>query len=715
MRHIWRRVACCLPGLAAALLAGCAGDAGVADGSRGAPAEPPAQAARLTPLALPAPAGLLAQINAQPAARARQASTSFNEVDVQHDGGEFDPLLPLAAVAADGPGAVFSPSWDGSPAAGLNGVAYCTYHFDIPGYDRNPQLRLIWSTPPADYNACFVALANWDTNRWDWYQPGSNWRVELPAMDPYLGVGYDILVVVAVASSGETPDLGVLRVGGYPPQPALSATPTSGDIPLDFTLDASASVDAEYAIVKYEWDMDGDGVYDNDTGVLPSIGGIYGVNGSFHPTVRVTNEINARATAATQVEAIGYWTHTWGATQSDQLSDFVIDGESAIYAAGQMQRDTFDILLQKWSPTGELLWSRGFEGGDDEYIEALARCDNGDLVLVGNQADQTAGMQMLAQRWSSTGELLWSRNWGGSGYDRLDRVLVDGEDLYVAGQGVTGAGAGNLCLFKLTGTGSLSWGRYRDGGAEDRLTDIVFNWNILSGNTGVTLLGETTQGGDPNLWKVVYALNGDFSSGQQLGSSSQPKRYGRMLRVYSLIGGTTRYYISGTLDSGSGPELFISATDVSGAHLWATKVPGASPQVWDLAFDGTGSLLVAGFDSPAATNQAMLYQFQTADGAYLGGEAWIDPDGHARGLEVRSFRQGLLLAGFSRSSGGGWETAGFSGTALTLDFSAFNGAGGDPGWALEDYGGVVDNNTLVGIHDSGAGGDDCLLTYRPHL
>ena len=58
--------------------------------------------------------------------------------------------------------------------------------------------------------------------------------------------------------------------GNQPPTAVLQAVPTSGPIPLTVQFDGSGSFDPEGTPLSYAWDLDGDGLYDDATGVTTS-------------------------------------------------------------------------------------------------------------------------------------------------------------------------------------------------------------------------------------------------------------------------------------------------------------------------------------------------------------------------------------------------------------------------------------------------------------
>jgi PKD repeat protein len=59
---------------------------------------------------------------------------------------------------------------------------------------------------------------------------------------------------------------------------------------LTVNFDASASTDSDGTIVLYEWDFDGDGIFDMDTGATSTVSTEYTTAGDYDPAVRVTDD-----------------------------------------------------------------------------------------------------------------------------------------------------------------------------------------------------------------------------------------------------------------------------------------------------------------------------------------------------------------------------------------------------------------------------------------
>jgi N,N-dimethylformamidase beta subunit-like, C-terminal/Concanavalin A-like lectin/glucanases superfamily/PKD domain len=80
-----------------------------------------------------------------------------------------------------------------------------------------------------------------------------------------------------------------IKVGAQPPSPSFTISPNPAVVGIPVHFDASASSDADGSIVKYEWDLDGNGSYETDTGTTPAADRAYETPGTFEVGLRVTD------------------------------------------------------------------------------------------------------------------------------------------------------------------------------------------------------------------------------------------------------------------------------------------------------------------------------------------------------------------------------------------------------------------------------------------
>jgi glucose/arabinose dehydrogenase len=84
----------------------------------------------------------------------------------------------------------------------------------------------------------------------------------------------------------------VYNGANHPPTAVISATPTSGTAPLTVAFDGSGSSDLDAGdVLSYAWDLDGDGQFDDSTGVAPTH--TYQVAGTVTARLRVADQHGA--------------------------------------------------------------------------------------------------------------------------------------------------------------------------------------------------------------------------------------------------------------------------------------------------------------------------------------------------------------------------------------------------------------------------------------
>jgi hypothetical protein len=85
-------------------------------------------------------------------------------------------------------------------------------------------------------------------------------------------------------------------VSNQAPTASFQASPNPADVERPVTFDASQSSDAGGTIVRYEWDIDGNGTFERNTGSTPTTTHTYTTSGTYRVGVRVTDNGGASST-----------------------------------------------------------------------------------------------------------------------------------------------------------------------------------------------------------------------------------------------------------------------------------------------------------------------------------------------------------------------------------------------------------------------------------
>ncbi|MBU1018802.1 MAG: PKD domain-containing protein [Patescibacteria group bacterium] len=122
----------------------------------------------------------------------------------------------------------------------------------------------------------------------------------------------------------------------------FTATPEAGALPLKVEFDASESLDPDGEIVAYEWDLDGDGKFDDAEGVTASY--TYEKIGTYEASLRVTDN-NGEYSIST-VE-IGAGTDVPIAVITEPADEYVVNTEYS-FSASQSDSPNGDIASYEW-------------------------------------------------------------------------------------------------------------------------------------------------------------------------------------------------------------------------------------------------------------------------------------------------------------------------------------------------------------------------------
>ena len=211
-------------------------------------------------------------------------STSALEYYPQWTRGAFYmPFAPKLNVS----GGVYSPGFNVETEKLEN--AFAIYGFDglqdLPGPQK---LELQWLDLPPTVPGIYVGLADYGTGRWSFrsYAEGAQ---PIGEIGQYLS-GINRVYVAVLATGNKPLEMGKVIIGDVPPlidiADDLSSNPADNVAPLDVMLDASGTEGVSNPPSSYDFDFDGDGVYDLEGDPDGIASHLYGA-GSFTAVVRV--------------------------------------------------------------------------------------------------------------------------------------------------------------------------------------------------------------------------------------------------------------------------------------------------------------------------------------------------------------------------------------------------------------------------------------------
>jgi len=276
----------------------------------------------------PAPdAGTIAALLDLPAPSSFLRQGSLDDGPLFKTGDAYDGAMPAHMVSPDMGLAKFYPMYTHGDS--LVKTAYCGYRFDLTGYSDPVQLAYSFSVPPASSGLVYLGVGNFVKDAWDWHAAPLNSVVTLADDTPYRSAPSNEMLVEIVCLGTEHIDLVNIRIGNVPPVAIFTANTLLG-LPGDsFTFDATGSSDVDGLIAKYQWDPEGDGTYLplflNPNGT-PTKTLTYSQPGTFHPTVRVTDDSGACATFSRTLTITlcnkyeGVLDNAWGAGEQCSLA-----------------------------------------------------------------------------------------------------------------------------------------------------------------------------------------------------------------------------------------------------------------------------------------------------------------------------------------------------------------------------------------------------------
>lgn len=263
-----------------------------------------------------------------------------------------------------------------------------------------------------------------------------------------------------------------------------------------------------------------------------------------------------------------------------------------------------DGFLAKFNTSGSLSWATYYGTNMNDYINAVTTDTSGNIIITGHTQGTTGlstsgaylptgngGTDGFVAKFDSTGQRIWATYYGGSGYDKIEKLSTDSNNaIYLAGvtesltdiasasphQNTLG-GLQDFCLAKLNSSGLLVWSTYY-GGSENEIFPALTNANGTLYLTGET--GSANNISTPDGIKPIY--NNSYSEGVlAMFNSGGQHMWGTYLggdatdggRAITILGNET-IFVAGKTSSASGTstagayQMFLGGNEDG----WLSKI-----------------------------------------------------------------------------------------------------------------------------------------------
>jgi uncharacterized delta-60 repeat protein len=201
-----------------------------------------------------------------------------------------------------------------------------------------------------------------------------------------------------------------------------------------------------------------------------------------------------------------------GSTSSiDYANCIVVDSAGNSYITGWSGGDNnlYDFTTIKYDSDGNQLWVRRYNGSanDNDYASWLALDASGNVYVTGQSVETGSDNDITTIKYSPNGDMLWTKHYNGpgNGFDAGQAIAVDTDgNAYVTGNHTTTTGLECVTL-KYSAAGDLSWTASFNG---PDASGGVFISIALDDSANAYVSGFVFSGGATDFATVKYDTNG---------------------------------------------------------------------------------------------------------------------------------------------------------------------------------------------------------------
>lgn len=303
-----------------------------------------------------------------------------------------------------------------------------------------------------------------------------------------------------------------------------------------------------------------------------------------------------------------------GPAGTDIANAIAVDGTGNVYVTGKSlsASNGYDYLTAKYSPAGDLLWSKRYDGADhqdDSAVSIKVDAAGANLYVTGTAGEEPDYTQITTIKYRTTDGLeLWRRSWSGAPVapDVAYGMAVDASGaVVVVGQSYSfGDGSGlnsDYAVIRYNSIGTLQWAFLYDAGGTDfltRATDVITDSSNNIYITGLSFDSMQDSGPVYSVGTVKFNSQGVF---QWLVRSNVASGANLDIdRAFVSKDPLNNIYVTCTANSNSAnPQWATIRIGNRGGEEWSKRVTGAYPT--GIRVDTNANVYVSGVTSRSTT------------------------------------------------------------------------------------------------------------------
>jgi hypothetical protein len=248
--------------------------------------------------------------------------------------------------------------------------------------------------------------------------------------------------------------------------------------------------------------------------------------------------------------------------------------------SGQVSSGGSDAFIRKYDSSGTELWTRQFGTLATDIVYKLAQDNAGNIYTAGYTTSAFSGFtnmgsaDMYIRKYDGNGNVLLTKQWGTDGYDQLRDIAIDTQNnLYIFSyteglySGQSALGIGDSVIHKLDNAGNIIWTRQYGTSGTDYAQRMVLDGvgNIYSG-------GWTT-GNFPNFTRIGGSSDAFIRKYDSNGTELWTRQYGTN-NTTALMG--ISIYAGSIYAAGYTYGAFTGFTNLGSADLYLCKMESST-------------------------------------------------------------------------------------------------------------------------------------------